>query len=153
MNKMEFIQTLIYNFLLEAQLTSVAYSLFVLSLTNYIKVRWIVRISNRMMCSADKNRKKIEKYGWIGIFLFVMAPLPGTGPLMGTLLGYLLKIGVWRNFSAALSGTFLAILLWILCFDFLENHLHIIQYILGAIVLFVIFSYFRTIRSWFAKPV
>jgi len=153
MHDMKFIETLIYNFFLEIQLVSIAYSLFVLSLTNYIKVKWIVRIANQMMCNADRNRNKIEKYGWLGVFLFVMAPLPGTGPVMGTFLGYLLKLGIWRNFSAALSGTFGALLLWTLCFEFMEKHLHMIQYILGAIVIYVIFSYFETIRSWFVKPV
>lgn len=151
MNEMEFLPTLIYNFFLESQITCVVYSLFVLSITNYIKVGWVVRISNQMMCNADKNREKIEKYGWIGLFLFVMAPLPGTGPLMGSLLGYLLKIGIWRNFSAVLLGTFTAIFLWIICFDFLEQHLHMIQYIFGAIIVFVIFSHFKTIKGWFTR--
>lgn len=150
-NEMKFFPTLLYNFFLETQITCVIYGLFVLSITNYIKVEWVHRISNQMMCNADRNREKIQKYGWAGLFIFVMLPLPGTGPLMGSFLGYLLKVGIWRNFSAVLLGTLTAIILWIVCFDFLEQHLHMLQYIFGAIIIFVVFSHFNTIKSWFAK--
>ncbi|MBF0573923.1 MAG: small multi-drug export protein, partial [Desulfamplus sp.] len=89
--------------------------------------------------------------GWIGVFLFVLAPLPGTGPVAGSILGYLLKMSIWRNFTAVLSGTFFAVLMWVVCFDFLQQYLYIIQYILIFIIAFVVFSNFKDIKSWFTK--
>lgn len=151
MNKIDFFTTLMYNFFIEIQLVTVIYSIFVLAITNYIKIPWILRIANDMRDNADKHKDKIAKYGWIGIFLFVLAPFPGSGPVGGSILGYLLKMRLWNNFSAVLSGTFLAILIWILCFDFLKEYLYIIQYIIAAIIIFVLLSHFKTIKSWFTN--
>ncbi|MBF0231083.1 MAG: small multi-drug export protein [Desulfamplus sp.] len=150
-NDLNVFPTIIYNFFIEIQLLCVTYSIFVLSITNYIKIQWVQRIANHMMQNADKHRDKIKRYGWIGIFLFVLAPLPGTGPVAGSILGYLLKMNIWRNFTAVLSGTFFAILMWVVCFDFLQNYLYIIQYILVFIIAFVVFSNFKNIKSWFTK--
>ncbi|MBF0259069.1 MAG: small multi-drug export protein, partial [Desulfamplus sp.] len=76
MNEMKFFPILIYNFFLELQIVCISYSLFVLSVTNHIKAQWIHRIATHLMHNADKHKDKIEKYEWIGLFLFVMAPLP-----------------------------------------------------------------------------
>ncbi|MBF0301657.1 MAG: small multi-drug export protein [Desulfamplus sp.] len=151
MHGLNFLITLIYNFFIEIQILCIAYSIFVLAITNYIKISWILRIANNMMHNADKHKDKIAKYGWIGIFLFVLAPFPGSGPVGGSILGYLLKMSLWRNFSAVLSGTFCALIIWIACFDFLKQYLYIIQYIIGIIILVVLFSHFHTIKSWFTK--
>lgn len=148
---LSFFQTLMYNFFLEIQLLCVTYSVFVLAITNYIKIKWVIAIANKMMHSSERNKDKIERYGWIGVFLFVMAPLPGTGPVAGSILGYLLKMDVYRNFSAVLSGTFCALLMWVTCFDFLKDYLYIIQYIIVIIIAFVVFFHFQTIKSWFSK--
>lgn len=151
MEKLDFFTTLIYNFFIEIQLLTITYSIFVLAITNYIKIPWVLRIANDMRDNADKHKDKIAKYGWIGIFLFVLAPFPGSGPVGGSILGYLLKMRLLHNFSAVLSGTFLAILLWVLCFDFLKEYLYIIQYIIAAIIIFVLFSHFNTIKNWFTN--
>ncbi|MBF0203203.1 MAG: small multi-drug export protein [Desulfamplus sp.] len=149
MNDLKFFTTLIYNFFIEIQILCITYSLFVLSITNYIKAEWIHRISNQMMHNADKYKDKIRKYGWLGLFLFVIAPLPATGPVMGSILGYMLKIGIWRNFSAVLAGTFFALLVWSISFEFLEKNLHMIQYVFGAIIIVVVFSNYKIIKNWF----
>ncbi len=148
---LSFCQTLIYNFFIEVQLLCVTYSIFILAITNYIKIGWVIRIATQMRENADKHKRKIAKYGWIGVFLFVVAPFPGSGPVGGSILGYLLKMSVWRNFSAVLSGTFFALIIWILCFDFLKQHLYIIQYIIGVVIIFVVLSNFKIIKSWFVK--
>ncbi|MBF0378407.1 MAG: small multi-drug export protein [Desulfamplus sp.] len=150
-NDMHFFPTLMYNFFLEIQLVFIIYSIFILSITNYIKSQWIHRIANQMRHNADKNKDKIKKYGFIGIFFFVMAPLPATGPVSGVILGYLLKMNVYKNFTAAFSGTFCAVLMWVVCFDFLQHYLYIIQYILVVIIVFFVFSNLKTIKSWFTK--
>ncbi len=143
--------TTIYNFYLEILIVCFTYSGFVLSINNTIKFRWVLNYSVKLMSQADKKKEKIESYGWIGLFLFVMAPLPVTGPVVGSIIGYLMKIGLARNFSAVFSGTFCAIVLWVYCFDFLENHLHIIRYIIFIIVAVVVLSHLKTIKGWIVK--
>ncbi|MBF0211224.1 MAG: small multi-drug export protein [Desulfamplus sp.] len=150
-NGLNFFQTFIYNFFIEIQLLCLIYSIFVLTIRNYIKVKWVIRIANQMMHNADKYKEKIEKYGWIGLFIFVLAPFPGSGPVGGSILGYLLKMSIWRNFSSVLLGTLSAIIIWVFCFDFLKQNINLIQYVICGIVVVFLFYNFRTIKEWFIK--
>lgn len=143
--------TVVYNFYIEVMVVFYAYSIFILSINNYIRFKWVIRYTAKVMAQAAARKDKVEKYGWIGVFLFVMAPLPVTGPVVGSIIGYLLRLSLWRNFSAVFLGTLSAILAWVLCFDFLEAHLHLIQYIIAAIVGVVVLSYLKSIRDWFRK--
>lgn len=143
--------SILYNFYLEILIVCFTYSMFVLSITNYIKFPWIITVTNNLMRSASKNKDKIQKYGWAGLFLFVMIPLPATGPVIGSIIGYLLRVKLSMNFSAVFLGTLSAIVMWVLCFDFLEQHLHIIQYVLIGIIVVVLFFHLKSIKSWLIK--
>ena len=142
--------TLLYNFYLEILIVCLAYSIFILSMSNHIKVIWLMNVSVAMKNKAEKHKDKIEKYGWIGLFVFVMVPLPVTGPVTGSIMGYLLNVLVGRNFSAVFLGTFAAIFSWVIFFDFLEQHVHVIQYVIMAIIFIVLLSHLKTIKRWFA---
>jgi len=143
--------TIIYNFYLEVLIVCFTYSIFVLSLNNYIKFQWVESLTGSLMVKADKHKEQIRKYGWTGIFLFVMIPLPVTGPVVGSTIAYLLKMNLWHNFSAVFLGTLAAIVGWTIGFDFLEPHVHIIQCILIAILLLVLLSYMKTIKKWLIR--
>lgn len=60
-------------------------------------VRWLLRLN-------DRNSKKIEKYGYWGLFLFVALPVPGTGAWAGAFLSGLLQMHVWKSFLVILLG-------------------------------------------------
>jgi uncharacterized membrane protein YdjX (TVP38/TMEM64 family) len=105
----------------------------------------------RLERRARKHKEKIEKYGWIGLFLFVMTPLPVTGPVIGSIIGSLVKMKLLKNFSAVLLGTLGAIIAWTLFFDFLEEHLHVIRYVFIAMIVVVSLSYVSTIKNWLAE--
>lgn len=141
--------TIVYNMYLEILIVCFTYSIFVLSLNNYIKFQWVETATVKMMEKADRHKDVIRKYGWIGIFLFVMIPLPVTGPVVGSTIGYLLKMSLFRNFTAVFLGTLAAIIGWAFGFDFLESHLHVIQYVIVGILLIVAISYMNTIKKWF----
>lgn len=140
--------TVIYNFYLEILIVCLAYSVFKLSMSNQIKFKWVLTMSVALKKKAEKHKDKIEKYGWIGLFVFVMVPLPVTGPVTGSIMGYLLNIHVGRNFSAVFLGTLAAIVSWVIFFDFLEQHVHVIQYVLIAIIFIVVLSHVKTIKRW-----
>lgn len=152
LNGLNFFVTIFYNFYLEVFIVFFTYSLFVLSITNHIKLRGVKLFALRLERKARTHKGKIANYGWIGLFLFVMAPLPVTGPVIGAIIGYLLKFKIWRNFSATFLGTLAAIILWTFFFDFLDQHLNLVRYVFLGIVAVVVLSYLRTIiqliRSW-----
>lgn len=54
---------------------------------------------------------KIQKYGFWGLLLFVMIPLPGTGVYAGSIATYLFKIDKNKAFYANTIGIFLSSLI------------------------------------------
>ncbi len=140
--------TILYNFYLEVLIVCFTYSVFILSMKNYIKFRWVLLYTEKLMEKASQHKEKMRTYGWLGVFIFVMAPLPVTGPVVGSIIGYLIRLDFKRNFSAVLLGTFAAIVVWVFCFDFLEQHLHVIRYVLIVIIAVVVITHLKTIKDW-----
>lgn len=143
--------TIAYNFFVEVLIVCFTYSAFVLSTTNYLKIEWIKRFMDQLALKALERKEKIASYGWIGIFLFVMAPLPVTGPVVGSIIGYMLRMGLVRNFTATALGTLSAIVTWCFGFEFLEQRFHMIQYVFGAIVLIIMIPYIGQIKKFIAE--
>jgi uncharacterized membrane protein len=143
--------TIAYNFYVEVLIVCFTYSGFVLSTTNYLKIEWIKRFMNQLALKALEQKEKISSYGWIGIFLFVMAPLPVTGPVVGSIIGYMLKMGLFRTFTATALGTLTANMAWCYGFEFLEQRFHMIQYVFGAIVVIVMIPYLKQIKKFIAE--
>lgn len=59
----------------------------------------------------ERTRKKghqVEKYGALGLLIFVAIPLPGTGVWTGSILAYIMGVNFWYSFIALTSGAFLA---------------------------------------------
>jgi uncharacterized membrane protein len=57
---------------------------------------------------AEKNRPKIEKYGFWGLTLFVGIPLPGTGAWTGSLVAALFDMDIKKATLSILLGVALA---------------------------------------------
>ncbi len=56
---------------------------------------------------------KIQKYGFWGLLLFVMIPLPGTGVYAGSIAAYLFKIKRRKAFLANTIGIFFSsVIVW-----------------------------------------
>ena len=143
--------TIAYNFYIEILIVCFTYSGFVLSTTNYLKTEWIKKFMEKLAVKAMEQKEKIASYGWIGIFLFVMAPLPVTGPVVGSIIGYMLKMGLFKNFSATALGTLTANIAWCYGFEFLEQRFHMIQYVFAAIVIIVMIPYLKQIKKFITE--
>lgn len=71
---------------------------------------------------VDKNKHKIEKYGYLGLVLFVGIPLPGTGAWTGCMVASVLEMDKKKSLIAAIIGVFIAsIIMMILSFGILSN--------------------------------
>ncbi len=55
-----------------------------------------------------RARPKIEKYGYLGLTLFVAIPLPVTGAYTGTLAAWFFKMNRRNSFFAVLLGVIIA---------------------------------------------
>lgn len=57
---------------------------------------------------ANSKKAKIENLKYLGLFLFVGIPVPGTGAWMGCLIAALLNMDKKKSFAAATLGVVLA---------------------------------------------
>lgn len=71
---------------------------------------------------VEKHKGQIEKYGYLGLVLFVGIPLPGTGAWTGCLIASVLELDKKKSFLAAILGVFIAsIIMMILSFGILSR--------------------------------
>jgi len=100
------------NMVTETLLVLLFYPLFVFSLNKLIIFPKLKRILDITHQAAIQNEDKVRKYGVIGLFTFVWFPFWMTGPVVGSAIGYLLHLPAWLNFTAVLTGTFIAMIGW-----------------------------------------
>ena len=71
---------------------------------------------------VDKHKGQIEKFGYLGLVLFVGIPLPGTGAWTGCLIASVLEMDRKKSFIAALIGVFIAsAIMMFISFGLLSN--------------------------------
>ena len=71
---------------------------------------------------VDKHKGQIEKYGYLGLILFVGIPLPGTGAWTGCLIASVLEMDRKKSFIAALIGVFIAsVIMMLISFGLLSS--------------------------------
>ncbi len=92
----------------------VFYPLFVFSWQQLLVIKRLKRIFERTQRAAERHKDKVQKYGAIGVFAFVWFPFWMTGPVVGSVIGFLLGLRVWVNMTAVLAGTYIAIFCWAL---------------------------------------
>lgn len=63
---------------------------------------------------ALSKKNIIEKYGYLGIMLFVAVPLPGSGAWTGCLLAVLLGLDKRKSFIAAILGVLIALIIMLI---------------------------------------
>ena len=72
------------------------------------KVPGFDKIAIWLRKKADKHKGQVEKYGFLGLVLFVGIPLPGTGAWTGSLVASLLHMKIRKSFPAILLGIMIA---------------------------------------------
>ena len=93
------------------------YVLDILSKWNITK-----KIVNWLEKKVESKRDQIDKYGYLGLILFVGIPLPGTGAWTGSLLAVMLGLSRKKSFICILLGVLLAaIIMSILSYGILGN--------------------------------
>lgn len=89
------------------------------------KIKWMNKFSNWLKKKAHKNKTQIEKYGYLGLLLFVGIPLPGTGAWTGCLIASLINLNRKKAFFATLGGILMAsIIMMIISYGLIGNLIH-----------------------------
>jgi uncharacterized membrane protein len=98
--------------ILETVMVLIIYPLFVFSWRHLLVLKWLRRFFDRIQKSAEANQDKVRRYGIIGLFAFVWFPFWMTGPVVGSVIGFLMGLPVWINMTVVLAGTYVAIFGW-----------------------------------------
>ena len=139
------------NVLVETIQVLVVYPLFVLSWNNLVDVRHMRRFLVTMRQSAEANQARVSRYGMLGLFVFVFLPFWMTGPVVGSIIGYLIGLKARHTLPTVLAATYLAVAIWAVFFERLTELTA--QYgryaafgtllLLGAVVIAV-----RSVQAW-----
>jgi len=98
--------------IIETILVLIFYPLFVFSWRHLLVIKGLKKIFERTQRAAETHKEKVRRYGVIGLFLFVWFPFWMTGPVVGSVIGFLLGLKVWLNITVVLAGTCAAIVGW-----------------------------------------
>jgi uncharacterized membrane protein len=77
-----------------------------------IKYKFYKKTINVILKRAEKRsrklKKKINKYSFLALAIFVAIPLPGTGAWTGSIIAWLLKLNRRKSFLAISLGVIIA---------------------------------------------
>ncbi|MEA1914269.1 MAG: small multi-drug export protein [Campylobacterota bacterium] len=100
------------NYIAEMMLVLVLYPLFALSFNRQIKIKSLQHFFEKVTLYKKKHQHMFDKYGVVGLFGFVFIPFWMTGPIVGSMIGYLIGIGHFTTISIIAIATLIAISLW-----------------------------------------
>lgn len=100
------------NMVIETMQVLLIYPLFVLSVDNLLDLPRLKPFITRLHATAEVSRGNVHRFGFVGLFIFVFMPFWMTGPVVGSIIGYLLGMRPWVNITVVLSATFVAIGAW-----------------------------------------
>lgn len=109
------------NVLVETIQVLVLYPLFALSWKNLVDVRRLRRVLVEMRRSAEASQPRVARFGMVGLFVFVFLPFWMTGPVVGSIIGFLLGLKPRQNLPIVLTATYAAIGVWALLFEQLNE--------------------------------
>lgn len=89
------------------------------------KVECLKKIPTKIEEKAMKKSEQIEKYGYLGLCLFVAIPLPGTGAWTGSLLAVLFGLKPSKSLFVVFLGVIIAgFIMSVLSFGLIQNILY-----------------------------
>jgi uncharacterized membrane protein len=103
-----------FNFFIESIMVLILYPLFVFSWNKleFVSYSPLSHYLERSRHNANKYQPLIQRYGVIGLILFVLTPFAMTGPVVGSFVGFLIGLRHLMTLAVVLSSTFIAIILW-----------------------------------------
>lgn len=86
------------------------------------KIKFFDKIITKIENKCLSKREQLDKYGYIGLILFIGIPIPGTGAWTGCFLASLLNMDKKKSFIAGVLGVLLSsIIMMVLTFGILDS--------------------------------
>jgi uncharacterized membrane protein len=107
-------QVIPLNMLVESIHVLIVFPLFVLSWRKLVRMRILTRYFEHIHHSASTHSDVVRRFGIAGLFFFVFVPFWMTGPVVGSIIGFLIGLRPWTNVMVVLISTYIAICIWAL---------------------------------------
>lgn len=145
------------NMWMETVVVVLFYPVFVLSVRKLVVLPKLKRFIERTQAAAERRHDTVRRYGIIGLFIFVGVPFWMTGPVVGSVIGYMLGFPAWLTLSVVIAGSFMTLLIWAYLLFGLFTRAAIFgpwaaMLIVGLIVLVTLASYLLERRRNNRKP-
>ncbi len=111
---MTHLQVVPLNMLVETLHVLIFYPLFALSWQHLFDLPALKSFVARMHEAAELRGGMVRKFGIAGLIVFVFVPFWMTGPVVGSIIGFLIGLRPWVNLTVVLLSTYVAISLWAL---------------------------------------
>jgi uncharacterized membrane protein len=105
-------EAMVLGSLIEVTVVCFFFPAFSLSFKKLLKVGILEGFIANIYYSARQHRKRIMKWGIAGLMLFVWFPLFMTGPVVGSVIGFLMGLPPWLVTLVVLVATVVAIITW-----------------------------------------
>jgi len=100
------------NMWVETVMVLLFYPVFVFSMRKLVEFPRLKPFLERTRVAAERHDDKVRRYGIAGLFFFVWVPFWMTGPLVGSVIGYLLGFPAWLTLTVVLAGTLMTLVSW-----------------------------------------
>ncbi len=97
----------------------ILYPLFIYFYEHLIKIRFIGKALNSTQRAAEKHQSRIERWGALGIAIFVWIPLFSTGSLVGSIIGTLIGMRTIIVICVVVLAMVTSAISWAFIFDYL----------------------------------
>jgi len=110
--KMSHFEVITLNIAAEMILVTLLYSLFVFSYKGILKIKALEDFFIKVENKKDQHQEGFEKYGKLGLFIFVFIPFWMTGPIVGSIIGFLIGMKHFAVIFIVFLALIVSISLW-----------------------------------------
>lgn len=141
-------EVIAFNVIAEMILVTLLYSLFVFSYKGILKVKALEKFFQKVEQKKEEHQETFDKYGRLGLFIFVFIPFWMTGPIVGSIIGFLIGMKHYMVILIVFFATIVSMTLWGLflqeIIDFVVDFdVRILWGLIFIIILVVLFFKFR----------
>ena len=128
------------NVITELILVALIYPLFVFSFNGILKIDLLEDFFKKIELKKQEHKEKFNRYGKFGLFIFVFIPFWMTGPIVGSIIGFLIGMKHYLIIAIVFTATIIAISLWGVFLQEIIDFLLVFDMQLVWIVLFIVVS-------------
>ena len=105
----------------EFTVVCLVFPVFVKGYKHLTRIPYIGTTLDNLHTVALNYKPVIAPYGFLGLMIFVLFPFWSTGPLVGSILGYIIGMSVGLTLVAVNSGNIIAIAAWVWFYEYVNK--------------------------------